>query len=162
MGLKRYIIMPVILTQDKTIIPLWDEKVECKKEGGVWVATIKNGSWKNENIITGIFDIKTKGFSLGIDLDHYVKPRFQEGEDVLFETEKYDEWGISKIHKVIYEEYDLNVRKGNKLGPWLEIVKDKGDIKKDCLYCIKEWRPFYQLENGKLIEYEYRLKKLKL
>lgn len=162
MELKRYIVVPVIITQDKTLIPLWDERVKCEKGEYDWQAKIEGGNWRGETVVEAIFDLKTKTLSLGTEIDYYPETKeFKEGDTVLYEI-TYKEWGLSKIHQIVFEEYDLDIRRGKKLDHWAKrVVEEKGNIEKDMIYCVKQWKPYYLLENGEVIQWDHQLKKFK-
>lgn len=162
MGIKRHIIIQAVKTKENELIPIWDENVIFEKTemyGNIIKLKNKN-SYGNFSLVECIYDLKTKQIELGIELNYYPKENdgleFKIGEIVLFEKSNRN-LAESKISEVVYEVYDLEIKRGCKIDKWwIERLKDV-EIDKDALYAIKIWKPFYILDNGRKIEWAHQL-----
>ena len=101
--------------------------------------------------------MKTKKIEIGVDLDFYPEKLEFEKNEIVYVEKSNRTLTETKVVDILYEEYELNIKKGKKIdGYWLKYFKDK-DIEKDQLYAIKQWKPFYLLENGQKIEWPHQL-----
>lgn len=161
MDIKRHIIIQAIKTKENELIPIWDERIvfeETEMYGNV--ISLKN-DYRNcySNLIECIYDLKTKKIEIGIELNYYPIEKdlkFKKGEVVLFEK-SYSNLAEAKILEVVYEEYEMEIKRGRKLDKWwVEKFKDI-EIDGNSLYAIKKWKPFYVLDNGIKIEWSHQL-----
>ena len=165
MNLQRYVLTQGVLLEDKTIIPIWDSRLEfVKTEMYGNTININDGNIREKfhDVVQCIYDLKTKTISAGIDLDIYpdlTKLNHKVNDIVLFENK----WNhtLSKIVDIIFEEYDLEIIKGKKIEGWVlnNLPKDTL-INKDFLYSIKNWRPTYVLDNGNKTIWDMYLRKI--
>jgi hypothetical protein len=151
MDIKRYILTQGILLDDKTIIPIWDSRIEFEKTDMYGNVITFDGSYKTyHSLIECIFDLKTKTISPGIDLDIYPNKenlKHKINDIVLFEDRQ--KHTLTKIVDIIFEEYDLQIQKGKKIDNWhLQNIPKDIIIEKDSLYALKLWKPTFVLDNG--------------
>jgi hypothetical protein len=96
---------------------------------------------------------------VGIELNYYPTEdnlEFKKGQVVLFEK-SHRNLVEAKISEVVYEQYDLEIKKGSKLDKFWRIkFKDK-IIDNNALYAIKQWKPFYVLDDGTKVEWTHQL-----
>lgn len=158
MGIKRHILTQAVKTKQNELIPIWDERIVFEKtEMYGNVITLKGDRNNYYNVVECIYDLKTKKIEIGIELNYYPNGNdleYKKGETVLFEksTRNLAEATISEI---VYEEYELEIKRGNKLARYyFEIFKDIDD---NTLYALKRWKPFYILDNGTKIEWSHQL-----
>lgn len=162
MDIKRYVVIQAIKTNENKLIPIWDERIVFEKtEMYGNTITLKDGYRSNEhfNVIECIYDLKTKQIEMGIELDHYPVEEnleFKKDEVVLFEK-SHRVLAEAKISEIVYEEYDLDIKRGRKLEKyWVGKFKNI-EIDSNTLYAIKQWKPFYVLDNGTKIEWSHQL-----
>jgi hypothetical protein len=161
MDIKRYIIIQAIKTEDNKLIPIWDENIVYSKSDDYGATLSINGDRKTHfNIVECVYDLKTRKIEMGIEIDYYPTNEelpFKKGETVLFEKGSNRQLAEAKITEIIYEEFDLTIKRGKKLDLyWIKKYKIV-DIELDCLYSVKQWKPFYKLDDGSIIKYEYQL-----
>ena len=161
MDIKRYVIIQAIKTRENEFIPIWDDRIIFEKTelfGNVIRLKDSLGS-EYFNLVECIYDLKTKKVEIGVELDYYPIEKdleFKKGEIVLFER-KHRELSEIKISDIVYEEYEIEIKRGRKLDKWwCERFKDVV-IENDTLYSIKQWKPFYILEDGSKIEWSHQL-----
>lgn len=160
MDVSRYVIIKAIKTRENELIPIWDDKIIYENtEMYGKIIRLKDSYREHFNLIECIFDIKTKKIKSGIEIDNY--PTNDELEfkigDVVFVEKSNRKLYESKIINIVYETYDLDIIKGNKI--YKSILNKFNDInfKKDHIYAFKNWKPFYILENGGKIEWDHYL-----
>lgn len=161
MDIKRYLTVQAIKTKNNELIPIWDERIIFEKtEMYGNVITLKDDIFRNHfNLVECIFDLKTKKLEVGIELDYYPSENdldYKKGEVVLYEksTRRLSE---AKITEVVYEEYEMMIKRGRKLDNyWISRFKEI-QFDGDTLYAMKQWKPFYVLDNGTKIEWSHQL-----
>ena len=157
---KRYIIIKGIRLDSNEIIPIWDPRIKFDKSKDFGCSVSVDVSYKKyHNFVDCIYDLKTKFISIGIELDYYPNKKdvqFKIGESVLHEL-SHRVLEDSKIKDIVFEEYDVEIKRGNKLDDWW--VKRFPDVtfEPDQIYAIKSWKPFYILESGEKIKWEHQL-----
>ncbi len=156
MDIKRYIQVEVVVLDDKSLIPVWDERVTYGKTDSYGTQINIRGINKNFYSVTpAVYDLKTKVLSLGIEIDVYPdesKLEFKKEESIYFEK-SHRNLIDETIVDIVYVDYDMNVHRGKKIKDW---YKDK-DIKEDALYVVKNWKPFYVLSDGTKVEYVHKM-----
>lgn len=157
MEISRYILTQGVLLKDKTIIPIWDSRLEFVKtemSGNtiIFVGGSADDYYRRDfhSVIECVYDLKTKTISAGIDIDIYPdlsKLEHKIDDIVLFEDKS--KHSLTKIVDIIFVEYDLQIVKGKKINNWYlnNFLKDVV-INRDSLYAIKIWKPTYVFENG--------------
>lgn len=165
MNVKKFITVLAVKTKKNEIIPIWDERVVFEKTRDCGDAVKIKGDYEEYfNLIEVVYNLKDKTISLGIELDFYPdKLTHNIGDEVYFECQHKTIYE-SKIVDIVYKTSDLIISKGKKMGSWyIKYFNDKNiEIDPNAIYCIKQHKPTYVLENGKEVEYEYQLyKKLK-
>jgi hypothetical protein len=160
MDIKRYVVTQAVQTEENELIPIWDERIVFEKtEMYGNVISLKDGYRHYSNLVECIYDLKTKQIEIGVELNYYPIEKdleFKKGEVVLFEK-SHRNLAEAKITKVVYEEYEMEIKRGRKLDKWwLERFKDV-EIDGNTLYAIKQWKPFYILDNGIKIEWTHQL-----
>lgn len=160
MDLERRIIVQAIKLKDNTLVPIWDERIVFEKtEMYGNIVKLKGEFDTHVNLIECVYDIKTKKLEVGIELDIYPSEEdleFKKGENVFFEK-SHRVLGEAVISDVIFEEYGLTIVKGKKIDKYFLNRLNDIKIEKDNLYALKQWKPFYLLDNGKKIEWEHEL-----
>ena len=161
MDIKRYVVIQAIKTKENEFIPVWDDRIIFEKtEMFGNVIRLKDNLYSEYfNLVECIYDLKTKKVELGVELNYYPIEKdleFKKGEIVLFEI-KHRELSELKISDIVYEEYEIEIKRGRKLEKWwFERFKDV-EIDGNTLYSIKQWKPFYILEDGSKIEWSHQL-----
>ena len=155
---ERFVLVQALQKDDNTLIPVWDESVTYSKSemyGGE--VKLKNDFRNTTRLVDCIFDIKTKSFSMGVELDYYPdKLEFEKDQDVMYEV-SHRKLRKSKIVDIVFEEFEVQITKGKKMDSWwIKHFKDI-DIISDKLYAIKSWKPFYVMEDGTKIKWEHQL-----
>lgn len=158
MEIKRYILIQAVKLKDNTLIPIWDDKISFKKTEMYGNQIEVNGETYYDLVET-VYDLKKKKLKIGIELNYY--PPAKKIEYKIYENVLYDKGGrkLSSqiISDIVFEEYDLYIQKGRKIDKfWLNHFKDE-IIDDNSLYAIKQWKPFYILDNGEKVEWEYKL-----
>ena len=160
LNVSRYIIIQAIVKDDKTLVPLWDDSIiyENEEEYGELIK-LKGDNYRTYYPIECLFDIKNKTLSIGIEIDQYPeKLDYQKGERVYFETGKHRYLKEGTITDIIYEEFDLACFKGSDANNWyLNKIKDLDPNK---IYAFKNWKPFYIMDDGTKITYDYKIYKI--
>ena len=160
MDITRYVEIQAILTKDKVLIPIWDERIVFEKtEMYGNVITIKGDNHSHYNVVSAVLDLKTKKLSMGIELDYYPnmeETEFKKDQQVLFEV------GNRKLEKtiisdIIFEDFDVTIIKGKKMDSWYIKALNNVEIDPNVIYAIKSWKPTYVLKNGKKTNYTYQL-----
>ena len=162
--LQRFIVIQAIKTNNNELIPIWDKRVSFEKTNDYGnVINIKD-DYHNYCILTEcVYDLKTKELSIGIELDLYpdLNKLSYKKDDIVYVEAGHHELYEAKIVDIIFEEFDLDIKRGKKLDSFY-IEKFKNiTIDKEAIYAIKKWKPFYKLDNGKIIEWEHELYKKK-
>ena len=163
MDINRRIIVQGIKTDENVLIPLWDERLSYEKTklfgNKITITMSGDRREKSFNLVECVYDLKTKQIEAGIGLNYYPpndELEFKVGEVVL--VEKTHRCLIeAKIVEIVYDEYDLVIKRGKKLDKyWVNRFKHF-EIDGNALYAIKQWKPFYLLDNGTKIENTYQL-----
>lgn len=153
MEVTRYVIIQAVKTDNNELIPIWDERINFIKDKVYGDSIQITGGYRNfRNLTECIYDLQTKTFQKGIELDQYPSVTdFKKGETVYYEVDSYyKHLKEAIIVDILYEEYEMSIVKGKKL-------EDVKDVQLDSLYCVKEWKPFYLLDDGTKIKYDYKL-----
>ncbi len=158
MSITRYTLVQAIKTNDNQIIPIWDERLVYEKpEYGSRMFRFGNESYIS--LIEAVFDNKTKKLSLGIELDYFPTEKNIDHKvgDYVMQELKGRVLSRQKVVEIVYEEYELTIGKGSKLNKyWGDTFK----MVNDEIYAIKQWKPFYILDNGDKIEWTHQLYKI--
>jgi hypothetical protein len=158
MKINRYIKTNAIVDQNNDLIPIWDNRLSYSKSNNEGT-TITFNNRNYFNIIECIFDLKTKKLSFGIELDFYPDTTpYKIGDVILYEL-SHRKLTEAIVTDIVYEEYGLEITKGKNMEKWYVETFNKKNIiiEGDTLYCIKRWKPFYILNDGTKIEWDYKL-----
>ena len=160
MSIKRHIIIQAVKTKENELIPIWDERLTFSKtEAYGNTLNIKDSHSMSFNTIDCIYDLKTRKVEVGIELNWYPeedKLEFKKGEKILVEK-SHRKLTEAVIADIVFEEYELEIKRGRKLDKWwVDRFKDV-EIDGDSIYAIKTWKPFYILEDGTKIEWVHEL-----
>lgn len=164
MEITRRIVVQAIQTEKNELIPLWDERIEFEKtEMYGNIIKIKGSGYGTEShsVIECIYDLKTKKLSKGIDLDFYPSPDkndYKVDEEVYYETGTFPKsLKEGKIKEIVFKDFDLRIVKGSKMESyWLKHFKG---INPEDIYAIKVWKPYYLMEDGTLLTYNFQMNK---
>lgn len=143
------------------VYSIWDEKIVFEETETYGNVILLKDAYRYEyfDLIECIYDLKTKQIEKGIELNSYPIEndlQFKIGEVVLFEK-SHRILAEAKIIEIVYEEYEIEIKRGRELNKrWIEKFKDVV-INDDTLYSIKQWKPFYILDNGTKIKYLHEL-----
>ena len=160
METERYIITQAVIAKDKTIIPMWDDRIVFEKSKMFGNQIFLKGEPLNEyRLVECLYDLKTKKLEMGVEINYDPdknKLDFKEGQAVFFEVSART-MAEAKIKKIVYEEFDIQILRGKKIEEYWGKRFNDVKIEADCLYAIKQWKPFYLLDNGKTIQYQHQL-----
>jgi hypothetical protein len=166
MEIKRNIIVQAILTKDNELIPIWDERIEFEKTDMYGNILRLKGQYGNDHhhLTECIYDLKTKQLSIGIELDYYPDNNeipYSVGETILHEAERFSHRTLSeaKISKIVFEDFEITINKGHKIDEYWKQRFPDVKFDKNNIYAIKQWKPYYLLDNGVKIKSEYQLYK---
>lgn len=159
---ERYVLVQAVQTKDNELIPVWDKRVEFSKDEMYGNVVKISGNYGGSRVVECILDIKTKKLSPGIELDFYPDEKeleFKVDEVVMYEV-SHRKLKQSKIVDIVYEEYELTILKGSKVDKWwMKYFKDVEFISNK-LYAIKQWKPYFILENGTKVMWTHQLYKV--
>jgi len=161
MGIERRIVIQAVLTKEKELIPIWDERFQFQTSDDYGdVITMKgDSSYHYLNVVECIYDLKTRKLSAGIDLDVYPKKdEFEIGEQVYVETNKPYTLREDEVDSIVYEDYDLSIIKGKKANEFYGKMFKDTDFSPEQIYAVKTWKPIYILKNGEKILYSFKLR----
>ena len=154
----RYILIQAIKTNDNEIIPIWDDRIKYEKDIDGSKSLLFNGL-RYISSIEALFDLKTKSIILGVELNHYPSEKeltHKKGDEVMLEL-SHRVLSKQTIVDIVYKKYDLTIGKGSKIEWWSRFFH----LDANTMYAIKSWKPYYVLDNGETIEYEFKLFKIK-
>lgn len=159
-GLSRYITIQAVKTKKNELIPFWDKRVKFvdSEHYGKYLE-LDNGYDKYDSLVDCIYDMKTGEINAGVELNCYKtieELKFKIGESVLLEK-SHRELYETKIVDIVFEKYDLSIKKGSKFHNYEKGMFKDIAIEKDTIYSIKTWEPTYILEDGKRVDFELNL-----
>jgi hypothetical protein len=145
----RYQPIPIIVSDDNEIIPIWDKRLIFIKSDyyGDYFEIKDNLSSRHFHPQEGIFDTKTKTVSGGIIVEFKnMDGAKRVGEEIYYEPRGYGKKiKKSKIKEILFENYKPEINKGKKLQ---SLQKQIVDFDPQKLYLIKNYEREYLLENG--------------
>jgi hypothetical protein len=159
MEIKRRILTQGIIVNNE-IIPIWDDRIEFRKTEMFGNSLYLEGdNVEKFNIVECIYDIKTKKVFTGVELNRYPdedKLEFKKGDNILVEVSgrKLRE---AQIKDIVYEDYDIYINKGSKVDRFTTKYFTDVDFIPSELYAIKNWKPYYILDDGTKIEWEHQM-----
>lgn len=156
MEITRYIVIQVIKTKDNVLIPLWHEGISYDKDHYDY-KVIKFENQEYHSIVDAIYDLKTKKLSPGVELDYYPEKTDYIVDQIVMQELKGRVLSRQRVVKIVYEDYDLTISKGEKLDTW---YKSRFEMQDKVLYAIKSWKPYYILDNGEKIKWAHELYKV--
>lgn len=161
MEIDRYIIIQAIKTDKHELIPLWDQRIvfENTEMYGNVITLIDDIYKKHFYPVECIFDLITKKLEVGIELDNYPiesNLEYKKGENILYEK-SHHKLAEAIISNIVYEEYDMEITRGSELDSWYLAKFKNITIEGNSLYAIKNWKPFYVLDNGIKIKWPHQL-----
>jgi hypothetical protein len=155
---KRFQIVKAVQVIDE-IVPIWDKRLKYDEDDyfGNRIYDSKTNHYCTE-VIDVVYDVKNKKLSLGEELNKYPKKehlKFKKGDAVFYEVE-LNKLRESKIMGIVFEEYEVEVLRGDKL---IRNYREypKVDIEPKKMYMLKIWKPWYILEDGTRVMQEYQL-----
>jgi hypothetical protein len=161
---KEYLLTKgIFITDEKNypieIVPIWDKRITYEDDYDYGPSYLFNR--KREELRDVLFNINTKQLSLGVEIDFY-NPSYSDFKvgDVVYVNVKKAVYK-SSIKDIVYTNYKLNIYKGKDLEDYL-ISKIKQQypnvqITVDGLYCIKDWTPYFLLEDNRIVKWEHEL-----
>ena len=159
-NISKFNIIKAIKTKQNEIIPIWDDRIEFHKTELYGNVINIKGEHDIYNLIEVVYNLETREISAGVELDIYPNiTEFIKDEIVLSEV-KYSSYRIDKIIDIIFEEFEMEIKKGKKIDN--HYIKDLKDIviEPKTIYCLKVWKPTYVLESGLKTTFTHQLKKL--
>ena len=156
---KRYVTVPALISNDKkTIIPLTDPNIIYHKGvEGMHYYTHNNETFREIKDV--VYDTKERKLLFGVEIDIYpeiANSPFKQGAKVLYE--KSHRVLVEKtIKKVIYNDFDLSIRKGKKLEDYFRSLIKDTIIEDETLYAFKHWKLSYLLNDGTIVNYSHQL-----
>ena len=165
---SEYVVVKGILTNEKEIIPVWDERVtfyvKDEEEYGYSEECVMFKGRLYSNFIDCIFNLKTKKVEMGIELNYYPNKetsKYNIGKEILYET------GLgnhclkkSVISNIIFEDYDVHIKKGSEVVEYFGELFEENTLNPNLVYFIKSWKPYYLMEDGTIIKYDFQLYEL--
>lgn len=154
-----------IITENKELIPVWDERVQYD-DSEIWEERfknyttykyrLKNSSQKSDSLSWMVLDIETKKLSLGIEIDICPKLEdleFKEGDNIYYiEDNLTKEVDETKIVSINFKVNTTDVYLGKDLEKYIFYRHIKNMKIEDALpYIVKFWKPVYNLANGVVI-----------
>jgi len=162
MNVKRYIIVQAVQTDNHELIPVWDERLTYTKSEMFGEGfEIKDEYQKTNRVVECVYDLKKRTLSMGIELDYYPEEKdveYKKGEEVYYET-SHRKLKESKIKDIVFEDFDVTIVKGKKMDGWCKKHFTDLVIDPNAIYAIKNWKPYYILENDVKIEWTHQLYK---
>lgn len=158
MNINRHIVIQAIKTSKNELIPLWDERISFEKTRDFGnVINVKGDSDRYFQVVECVYDLKTKTVEMGIEIDIYpTETEFKKDETILVEHSSR-RLGEAKVVEIVYEEFDLEIKRGKKFNKWDLARVNNIEIDGNSIYAIKHWKPFYILDNGKKIKWSHEL-----
>ena len=157
--LRKRIAVLALEDKDHNLIPLWDKRVTASKSEMYGVQYHLDGEFSSGGrLVECVMDINSKELFPGVPVDIYPDGNFQKGEKVLYEV-SHRNLDTATIQDIVFEEYDSQIVKGKKMDKWYR-ERANMEIDPTFTYIIKNWKPFYILDNGKKIEWEHELYKI--
>lgn len=161
MDIKKYVITQAVMTEKNELIPIWDDRLVFEKSE-MYGNIIKNKNSNREtynNVVECIYNLKTKQLEIGIELNYYPSEEdleFKKDEIILFEKSNriLEE---SKISQIVYEEYEIQIKRGKNIDTYWIKKFNLEKIDENALYAIKNWKPYYVLDNGIKIKWSHQL-----
>lgn len=157
--------IPAIQVLDTNkIIPLWDPRIKYSKDDHYGEGYHFDGR-RYSSTVEVVLDTKTKELSKGVIIDHYPSEennKYKVGDNILRDVGSHELEG-DVIEKIVYEEYTDDILKGKKLIKYnsKNFPLDVAQIESEGLYCLRTWKPFYQMRSGKVVKWDHELYKLK-
>ncbi len=166
MQVSRYIITHAVKMDNNELVPIWDSRISYNKSDNCGESLMLREITRKEffSLVECIYDLKTKKIKLGIEINVYPEGEnleFQKEEIVLFEK-KNRVLTETKIIDIVFEEYDLQIKKGRDLESYdiqrlSKFGLDENKIEPKSLYAIKHWKPYYVVEDGTKVKYTHKL-----
>ena len=156
-NITRYTTIKCIKTKSDEIIPIWSDRLELTGHGSDIEIQLKDDPLNSYySVFECIFDLEERKILKGIVVDRYIVPDFKVDEVVYFEK-KDRILSESKIKEIVYEFFTSYIVKGIDIDDsWMKSFSDI-KLEDDTFYNLKEWTPYYILENGLKIKQYYKL-----
>lgn len=154
---QRYIPCLCLKEENDKYIPFWeltyvDGNVEDNELGYILEGEPKYRA-RFGGLYECIWDTIDKKVLLGTPVDHYTEPKYKPGQQVLIQINYDSLYRIDTIKSVIHGEYDSIVSKGKEAKIHYGIENADPNM----LYHIRSWKNYYELESGKIIEWEHQI-----
>jgi len=163
-SIKRYVLTKGIINQNEEIIPFWDDRVKYKEYENYNEITLKDDYHyrSHSGYIPCIYDMQTKTFSLGIEINQYPNSvQYPIGSEVLVEVEsQHHVLQPDKVKNIIYEDYDVAIVEGYECKSYIPKDQLPKDFNPEALYVIKSWQPTYVFESGDKTKYTFKIYKM--
>lgn len=144
--------------KDKHIIPIWDKRITY--EDHELYGLSYNFNNRRQELRDIVLNLATKELSLGIEINIYPQQSdFKIGQSVYVKIK--DSVYKSSIKDILYTEYNISIYKGKNLEEYfISYIKKQYphiQITIDGLYYIKDWIPYYLLQDDRLIKWRSEL-----
>lgn len=159
MSSKRYIGTKA-LSVNSVLVPVWN--LEFKKSdmyGEYFIGP--DGKEHYGDLIDAVWDCKKKRFA-PFKVKEEFKSKFEVGEEVLVEVTS-DSFRCAKILKVEFESFESYFKPVKKLDNYEKSrfsSREFNNLTPDELIEFRSWRPSYILEDGEIVNWEYKISKL--
>lgn len=151
------------LKVDNEYIPYWQLKYVEDKDNREGYRVEDDYKAHYCKLTECLYDLVEKKILLGIVKDVYENSLFIVGEQVVLKLTN-TKYTTDTIKEIIYEKYKSNCIKVNDFDDYkldYYFTKEEANkLKLNDLYEIRVWKPYYLLESGELIKYDYQLAQL--
>lgn len=162
MGQSKFIETKAIKTNENELVPLWDPRVKFVKSDHFGDHFRMEDDHRMAQVVECLFDVKEKQLVLGVEVDIYpdvTTGPYVKGAKVLYEIRGHHTLRSSTIVDIVFEEFEMTIKKGKKLEDYeIDMLKEKGiDFDPTTIYAIKRWKACYAMADGTKIRYNHQM-----
>jgi hypothetical protein len=153
----KYQLVPVILTNDNGIVPIWDFNIIMGKD------TITYNGYEYNSFKQAVFNVETKEFEPFVELDLIFDSLFKVGDRVVYSEDGFSGY-LRSITEVNAYKTDSRILQHNELSDSeLKLLKSLNTIKKTIkkgLFVVNYYEHSYVLNDGRNVNHSYKFTKL--
>lgn len=153
----KYQLVPVILTNDDSIVPIWDFNIIMGKD------TITYNGYEYDSFKQAVFNVETKEFEPFVELDLIFDSLFKVGDKVVYSEDGFSGY-LRSITEVNAYKTDSRVLQHFELSDAeLELLKSLNTIKKTIkkgLFVVNYYEHSYVLNDGRIVKWAYKFTKI--
>ena len=162
---KRFVKTFCLKTDDE-FIPFWELDFFEEEDEGQYYRVKDDYARYYGDLIECYWDTQDKVLVFGKIKEIKSEPKeFFSGESVYIEMDgkNYGYFREAVIKDIVYQQYETSIRKVKSIEKYeLDLYFTKEEqlaLKPEDIYEIRTWIPYYELEDGELIKWEYKIKK---